>query len=234
MMRIFWIDSPEEQLLDQKAGHDGLACPRVVGEQEPDSRKGEEIAIDRLDLVRKRIDDAGVDREKRVELVRDADALRLGAEEEELGIAIERMLLAPHLDERGQLLSGEGPLHHPAGLEPDPFDQRLVAEGGDTPNLDQLGGFQARDHVCPERDVDRSASSPEKPSHCGRSSFSHHGEQEAERPAARVDTIAGIHAPAQSIRSLPKVDPEADVGVRIPSRWRSRSPCFLDHPQPPD
>jgi hypothetical protein len=121
--------------------------PRVVGEQEPDSGKGKEIAIDGLDLVGKRIDDAGVDREEGIELVRDADALRLGTEEEKLGIAIECMLLAPHLDERGQLLSGEGPLYHPAGLEPDSFHQRLVAEGGEAPDLNQLGGFQARDHI---------------------------------------------------------------------------------------
>jgi hypothetical protein len=51
---------------------------------------GRRVPIDGLDLVRKRIDDARVDREEGVELVSDADALGLGAEEEKPGVAVER------------------------------------------------------------------------------------------------------------------------------------------------
>jgi hypothetical protein len=139
--------STEEQFLDQEPGHDRLARPRVVGEQESDSRQRKEIPIDGLDLVRKRIDDAGVDRKEGVELVSDADALGLGAEEEKPGIAVERMLLSSNLDERGEFLCSQRTLHQPAGLEPNPFDQRLAAEGGDALDLNEFGRLQTGDHI---------------------------------------------------------------------------------------
>jgi len=98
--------SPKDQLLDQKPGHDRLARPCVVSKQEPDARQREEVAIDRFNLMWQWVDDAGVDREERVELVRYADTLRLCAEQKQLGVAIERMLPAADLDQCCELVCG--------------------------------------------------------------------------------------------------------------------------------
>ena len=59
-------------------------------------RQGQEIAVDRLDLMGKRVDDAGVHSKERIELVGDANALRLCPEQEELCVTVERVLLAAH------------------------------------------------------------------------------------------------------------------------------------------
>ena len=78
-----------DQLLDEQAGHDRLAGAGVVGEQEAQRLARQHRLVDRRDLVRQRLDERGVDRQHRVEEVREADALRLGDEAEERAVAVE-------------------------------------------------------------------------------------------------------------------------------------------------
>ena len=73
-----------DQLLDEQARHDRLAGAGVVGEQEAQRLARQHGLVDGRDLVRQRFDDRGVDREHRVEEVREADALRLGDEAEQM------------------------------------------------------------------------------------------------------------------------------------------------------
>ena len=44
----------DHELLDEQAGHDGLAGAGVVGEQEVQRLAGEHLLVDRRDLVRQR------------------------------------------------------------------------------------------------------------------------------------------------------------------------------------
>ena len=78
-----------DQLLDQQAGHDRLAGARVVGQQEAQRLARQHRLVDGRDLVRQRLDERGVDREHRVEQVREADAVRLGDEPEQRAVAVE-------------------------------------------------------------------------------------------------------------------------------------------------
>ena len=64
------------QLLEQQAGHDRLAGAGVVGEQEADARQLQEVVVDRLELVRQRIDAGDREREVRVVLVGQAEPRR--------------------------------------------------------------------------------------------------------------------------------------------------------------
>ena len=78
-----------DQLLDEQARHDGLAGAGIVGEQEAQRLARQHGLVDGRDLVRQRLDDRGVDRQHRVEQVREADALRLGDEAEQRAVAVE-------------------------------------------------------------------------------------------------------------------------------------------------
>ena len=82
------------QLLEQQPRHDRLAGARVVGEQEADAGQLEEVVVDRLELVRQRIDAGDREREVRVVLVGQAEALGLDAQAESAGIAVERLAAA--------------------------------------------------------------------------------------------------------------------------------------------
>ena len=88
----------DDQLLDEQARHDGLAGAGVVGEQEAQRLARQHRLVDRRDLVRQRLDDAGGDRDVGIEEVRQVDAVRLGDEAEELAVAVEAPGAA-HLDE---------------------------------------------------------------------------------------------------------------------------------------
>ena len=71
----------QREFLDEQARHDGLARARVVGQQEPQRLVlAQQVAIDRLDLVRQRIQVAGGHRQHRVELRRHLDPQRFHAE----------------------------------------------------------------------------------------------------------------------------------------------------------
>ncbi len=56
-------------LLQNEARHDRLPRTGVVGDQEAKLRLLQRVVVDRLDLVRQRIDLRDADREHRVELV---------------------------------------------------------------------------------------------------------------------------------------------------------------------
>ena len=78
-----------DQLLDQQPRHDGLARAGVVGEQEAQRLTRQHRVVDAGDLVRQRVDHRRVDRQQRVEQVREADALRFGHQPEQRAVAVE-------------------------------------------------------------------------------------------------------------------------------------------------
>ena len=78
-----------DQLLDEQAGHDGLAGAGIVGEQEAQRLARQHGLVDGRDLVRQRIDQRGVDGQHRVEQVGEADAVRLGDQAEQGAVAVE-------------------------------------------------------------------------------------------------------------------------------------------------
>src|SRR5262249_8044679 len=79
---------PELQLADEQAGHDGLASAGVVGEQEADPGQFEEVVVDGLQLVGQRIDPGDGQAEVGVELVSDAEGVRLETETKEAAVAV--------------------------------------------------------------------------------------------------------------------------------------------------
>ena len=78
-----------DQLLHEKAGHDGLAGTRVIGEQEAQRLARQHRLVDRRDLMRQRIDHRRMDGQDRIEQVGQADTLRLGDQPEESAFAVE-------------------------------------------------------------------------------------------------------------------------------------------------
>ncbi len=81
--------APGDQLLDEQAGHDGLAGAGVVGQQEAQRLARQHGLVDGGDLVRQRIDHGGVHRQHRVEEMGQADAVGLGDQAEEGAVAVE-------------------------------------------------------------------------------------------------------------------------------------------------
>ncbi len=79
----------ELQFLDQQPAHDGLASARVVGDQEADAGLGEQVRVDRIHLVRQRIDLGHGNGEVRVVLEGQPDAVSFGGEAEVGGVAVE-------------------------------------------------------------------------------------------------------------------------------------------------
>ena len=90
------------QLLDQQAGHDRLARPRIIGEQETQRLPLEHLVVDGRDLVGQRIHQRSVDGEERIEQVGELDAVGLGHETEEGAVAVEapRPTLGDHFEAR--------------------------------------------------------------------------------------------------------------------------------------
>jgi hypothetical protein len=77
---------PESQLLDEEPGHDRLAGPGIVGEEEAEPALREQALVDRFELMGERVDAAQADREVGVEGIRKPDARRFDQEEEVLRI----------------------------------------------------------------------------------------------------------------------------------------------------
>ena len=111
------------QLLEQKPRHDGLAGPRVVGEEEADAGQAQEVVVDRFELVRQRIDARDGERKERVVFVGEAEAVGLDAEPKEPGVAVEGFLVGGN-GQAGQLIGGEDGVVGQAGLKSasDDFD----------------------------------------------------------------------------------------------------------------
>ena len=68
--------APCAQLLDQQPGHDRFARPRIVCQQEAQRLTRQHLAIDGGDLVRQWIDQAGVNGEIGIEMMRERDPVR--------------------------------------------------------------------------------------------------------------------------------------------------------------
>jgi hypothetical protein len=81
--------APGDELLDEETCHDGLPCPGIVGEEEPEGLPGQHGLVDGGDLVRKGLDERGVHRENGVEEVREADPMRLRDEAKERPVPVE-------------------------------------------------------------------------------------------------------------------------------------------------
>jgi hypothetical protein len=81
--------APGDQLLDQEARHDRLAGARVVGQQKPQRLPGEHGLVDGGDLVGRRIDQRGVDRQDGIEQMGQADAMGFRDQPEQGAVAVE-------------------------------------------------------------------------------------------------------------------------------------------------
>ena len=81
-------ETAQLELAHEKARHDGLAGPGVVGEQEPHRGQFEEVLVDGLELVREGVHAGDRETEIRVELIGDAQGMGLEAETKEPSVAV--------------------------------------------------------------------------------------------------------------------------------------------------
>ena len=75
------------QFPDEQPGHDRLAGAGIIGEQEADAGELEQVVVNRLELMRQRIDARDRKAEVRIELVGDAERVGLEAEPEQFAVA---------------------------------------------------------------------------------------------------------------------------------------------------
>ncbi len=78
-----------DQLLHEQPGHDRLAGTWVIGKKEPQWLARQHLTIYGRDLVRERIDKRSVNRQKRVEEIRESNAIGLGDKAEHGPVAVE-------------------------------------------------------------------------------------------------------------------------------------------------
>ena len=78
---------PRQHLAHDEAGHDRLAGPRVVGEQEAQRVLREHALVDRDALVRQRVDAGGLAGERRVALMTVGQMQGLGDGQDGIGAA---------------------------------------------------------------------------------------------------------------------------------------------------
>ena len=78
--------APGHQLLHQQSCHDRLAAARVVGEQEAERLLGQHRLIDGGDLMRQGLYQRGVDRQKGIKKVSEADAIGFGDQAKEMSV----------------------------------------------------------------------------------------------------------------------------------------------------
>jgi hypothetical protein len=82
--------STDHQLLDEKTGHNSLAGAGIVGEDETKWLPHKQLAIYGCDLMRKRFDKRGMNREMRIEQMGESDASCLGDKSKQARIPGER------------------------------------------------------------------------------------------------------------------------------------------------
>ena len=80
----------EGQFPDVEAGHDRLACARVIGKDETKRLDGHHLVVDRLDLMRERIDIGGLHRYVGIEQMSRLDAAGLRRQLEQPSVAVKR------------------------------------------------------------------------------------------------------------------------------------------------
>lgn len=82
-------ETSDLQFLDQQARHDRLPGPGIVGEQKTDARQTEEVLVNRLELMRKRIDTCYRETEVGIVFIGETQPHRLDSETEARGISVE-------------------------------------------------------------------------------------------------------------------------------------------------
>ena len=93
-----------DELLEDEPGHDGLARSGIVGDEETDAGIGQDVVIDRFNLVGQGIDLTDADGQLGIELVGQAQAMGLNEQKQVLGVVqLRQGRLAVELD-LGQLL----------------------------------------------------------------------------------------------------------------------------------
>ncbi len=78
-----------DEFLNEQAGHDGLACAGIVGEQEAERLARQHALVDGGDLVREGLDHRGVNGEDGIEEMREMDALCLRDEAKQRAVTVE-------------------------------------------------------------------------------------------------------------------------------------------------
>ena len=81
---------PQQQLLDEQAGHDGLARARVVGKEEAEGLPRQHLIIDSRELVRQRLHARDGDGKLRIEQVGQPEPLRFQDEAKEPAVGVKR------------------------------------------------------------------------------------------------------------------------------------------------
>ena len=139
--------SDDQRPLDQAAGleflegqpaHDGLAGAGIVRQQEPDAGQPQEIAVDRLQLVRQRIDAGDGEREVGVVLVGQAQPVGFDAQPEQPGIAVKGLALGGD-GQLGKLLRAQHRVMRHPRLHPAADDLQRIAHRDRGQNLDGFG-----------------------------------------------------------------------------------------------
>ena len=82
-------EAAQFQLADEQARHDRLSGPGVVSEQEAHASELEQVVVDGFELVRQRIDAGDRQTEIGIELVGDAEGVRLESESQQASVAVE-------------------------------------------------------------------------------------------------------------------------------------------------
>ena len=114
-----------------------LPAPGIVRQQEPDARHLQEVVVDRLKLVRQRIDTGDGQREVGIVLVGQPQPGSLDADAEPRGIAVERLLLGRGL-QVSDLAGRQDPLVNLPCPLPRAHDLDHVAEYRHNQHLDGL------------------------------------------------------------------------------------------------
>ncbi len=136
--------APDQQLLDQKRRHDGLAGAGIVGEQEAQRLARQHLAVDRGDLVRQRLDQRGRQRQVGIEQIGEPDALRLGCQPEQVAITAERPRPSRSSQlERRLVAAVDQPVANRSARLLERDLDRLVAEPLDLDDLRRSAGHQA-------------------------------------------------------------------------------------------
>ena len=130
------------QLLDEQAGHDGLAGARVVRQQEADAGQAEEVVVNGFELVRERVNASDGEREVGVVLEGQPEAHRFDAEPEHFGVAVKGLGVGSGFEEL-EFLRCQNDVHDLAGLNAsaDQFDRGTHRHRDD--DFDRLGKDRA-------------------------------------------------------------------------------------------
>ena len=103
----------QHQLPDQQPRHDRLARTRVIGQQEPQRPLSEQPVVDRVDLMRIRIDVRRVHRRERIGKVGLPHTAGLRSEAEHRAVSVEAPTPFRHLGQPGQVVGQDDSLSQP-------------------------------------------------------------------------------------------------------------------------